>query len=383
MARKSKHKKNKFIYIVLGVLIIGALSYFGYIKYREMIINKERVKVVLNDDLKVQVNEEYTLGSFVKEIINGVVTNGDEVLDTSTLGEKKVELAIKNKHDESEKYTFEIEIVDTKEPEIEAKKEITSYVGKDVNLLNEVVVKDNSKEEINAKVIGEYDVNKAGEYKLKYEAIDSSGNKGEYDFVLNIISDSNNRTFTTSKGFSGKVVNGVTYIDGVLIANKTYSLPSDYGNGLTSETKNAFSKMEAAFNSEKEESNRWLWIASGYRSYWDQKSIYNNYVSRDGQANADTYSARPGHSEHQTGLAFDLNSIDDSFSNTYEGKWVHDNCYRFGLILRYPKGKESITGYMYESWHMRYVGVELATKLYNDGDWITLEEYYGIDSKYS
>ena len=141
--------------------------------------------------------------------------------------------------------------------------------------------------------------------------------------------------------------------------------------------------MEAAFNSEKEESNRWLWIASGYRSYWDQKSIYNNYVSRDGQANADTYSARPGHSEHQTGLAFDLNSIDDSFSNTYEGQWVHDNCYRFGLILRYPKGKESITGYMYESWHMRYVGVELATKLYNDGDWITLEEYYGIDSKYS
>ncbi len=383
MARKSKNKKNKFIYIVLGVLIIGALSYFGYIKYREMIINKERVKVVLNDDLKVQVNEEYTLGSFVKEIINGVVTNGDEVLDTSTLGEKKVELAIKNKHDESEKYTFEIEIVDTKEPEIEAKKEITSYVGKDVNLLNEVVVKDNSKEEINAKVIGEYDVNKVGEYKLKYEAVDSSGNKGEYDFVLNIISDPNNKTFTTSKGFSGKVVNGVTYIDGVLIANKTYSLPSDYGNGLTSETKNAFSKMEAAFNSEKEESNRWLWIASGYRSYWDQKSIYNNYVSRDGQANADTYSARPGHSEHQTGLAFDLNSIDDSFSNTYEGKWVHDNCYRFGLILRYPKGKESITGYMYESWHMRYVGVELATKLYNDGDWITLEEYYGIDSKYS
>ena len=65
------------------------------------------------------------------------------------------------------------------------------------------------------------------------------------------------------------------------------------------------------------------------------------------------------------------------------GKWVHDNCYRYGLILRYPKGKTNITGYIHESWHLRYVGVELATKLYNDGNWITLEEYFGVDSKYN
>jgi LAS superfamily LD-carboxypeptidase LdcB len=364
-------------------LILGLLGYFGYTKYQEKIINENRIKVLLNTDLKVEINEEYTLDMFIKEVVNGIVTNKDEKVDTSTLGEKEVELLIQTKDNNTEKYAFQIEVVDTKKPEIEAKKEVTSYIGKDIDLLDGVSVTDNSKEEIKAKVIGDYDINKAGEYKLKYEASDSSNNKGEYDFILNIVSDPNNRTFTTSKGYSGKVVNGVTYIDGVLIANKTYSLPSNYGSGLTAETKNAFNKMEAAFNSEKEEANRWLWIASGYRSYWDQKSIYNNYVSRDGQANADTYSARPGHSEHQTGLAFDLNSIDDSFSNTYEGKWVHDNCYRFGLILRYPKGKESITGYMHESWHMRYVGEELAKKLYNGGDWITLEEYYGIDSKYS
>ena len=126
-----------------------------------------------------------------------------------------------------------------------------------------------------------------------------------------------------------------------------------------------------------------LYISSGYRSYYDQKYIYNNYVSRDGKEKADTYSARAGHSEHQTGLAFDLNSIDDSFTNTPEGKWVHDNCHKYGLILRYPKGKDNITGYMHESWHLRYVGIDLATKLYNNGDWITLEEYFGIDSKYN
>ena len=383
MSKRKNHKNHKLLYIIIIVLSLAVLGYFGYLKYQEKIINENRVKVVINDNLKVEINSEYILDNFVKEIINGTITNKDDIVDTSTLGEKDLELLIKNKNDEDEKFDFQIEVIDTTKPEIEAKKEITSYIGKDVNLLDGVTVTDNSKEEIKAKVVGEYNTDKAGEYKLKYEAMDSSGNKGEYDFILNIVSDPNNRTFTTSKGFSGKVVNGVTYIDGVLIANKTYGLPSNYGSGLTAETKNAFSKMEAAFNSEKEESNRWLWISSGYRSYWDQKSIYNNYVSRDGQANADTYSARPGHSEHQTGLAFDLNTIDDSFSNTYEGKWVHDNCYRFGLILRYPKGKENITGYIYESWHLRYVGNELASKLYNGGDWITLEEYYGIDSKYS
>ena len=114
-----------------------------------------------------------------------------------------------------------------------------------------------------------------------------------------------------------------------------------------------------------------------------QKYLYNSYVSRDGKEEADTYSARPGHSEHQTGLAFDLNSIDISFADTDEGKWVVDNCYKYGFIIRYPEGKDNITGYIYEPWHLRYVGVDLATKLYNQGDWITLEEYYGIDSKYS
>ena len=383
MSKQKSHKNHKLLYIIIIVLSLAVLGYFGYLKYQEKIINENRVKVVINDNLKVEINSEYILDNFVKEIINGTITNKDDIVDTSTLGEKELELLIKNKNDEDEKFDFQIEVIDTTKPKIEAKKEIISYIGKDVNLLDGVTVTDNSKEEIKAKVVGEYNTDKAGEYKLKYEAMDSSGNKGEYDFILNIVSDPNNRTFITSKGFSGKVVNGVTYIDGVLISNKTYGLPSNYGSGLTAETKNAFSKMEAAFNSEKEESNRWLWISSGYRSYWDQKSIYNNYVSRDGQANADTYSARPGHSEHQTGLAFDLNTIDDSFSNTYEGKWVHDNCYRFGLILRYPKGKENITGYIYESWHLRYVGNELASKLYNGGDWITLEEYYGIDSKYS
>ena len=99
-------------------------------------------------------------------------------------------------------------------------------------------------------------------------------------------------------------------------------------------------------------------------------------------AAADTYSSRPGNSEHQTGLCFDLNSIEDSFQYTSEGKWVNDNCYKYGFCIRFPKGKDAYTGYQYESWHLRYVGTELAEKLYNNGDWISLEEYFGITSEY-
>ena len=376
--KKGKKGIIKFLSLLLIIGLIGC-GYYFYNKYQQELENKNKVKIVYNDKLTTEINSEVMLKSFIKEINNGVILNGDDNIDTSKIGKKELEIVVKNKDDEEEKHKFKIEVIDTTKPEIEAQKEISSYIGQDVDLLKDVKVNDNSKEEIKAKVVGEYDVNKEGQYNLKYEAKDSSGNKEEYDFVLNIVSDPNNRTFTTSKGFSGKVVNGVTYIDGVLIANKTYSLPSDYGSGLTGETQNAFNHMRddaAALGLN-------LWLSSGYRSYWDQKIIYNNYVARDGQANADTYSARPGHSEHQTGLAFDLNTIDDSFTYTEEGKWVHDNCYKYGLALRYPLGKESITGYMHESWHMRYLGVELATKLYNGGDWITLEEYYGIDSKYS
>ena len=184
-------------------------------------------------------------------------------------------------------------------------------------------------------------------------------------------------------------IDGVTYIDGILVVNKTYSLPESFtapnSNGygycltcLTDETINAFNEMKA----DAQSIGLNLYISSGYRSYSYQETLYNNYVNQDGKEEADTYSARPGHSEHQTGLAFDLNTIDDSFAYTEEGKWVKDNCYKYGLILRYPKGKEDKTGYQYESWHLRYVGKELAQKLYNDGNWITLEEHFNITSSY-
>ncbi len=191
---------------------------------------------------------------------------------------------------------------------------------------------------------------------------------------------------TSSKGYEITYKNGKYYVDGYLIVNKTYKLPSDYNPGsLDSKTKSAANEMFADF---KAATGTKMWAQSGFRSYDTQKSIYERYVRRDGQKGADRYSARPGHSEHQSGLAFDVcvtgySCISSGFNDTAPAKWLDANAYKYGFILRYPKGKENETGYKHESWHFRYVGEELAKKLYNDGDWITMEDYFGITSKYA
>ena len=190
---------------------------------------------------------------------------------------------------------------------------------------------------------------------------------------------------TTSKGYEVRKVNGLYYVGGYLIANKTYSLPEDYNpGGLNSTVKAAADKM---FADGKQAVNNTMKAQSGFRSYSTQKTLYNRYVNADGKAAADRYSARPGYSEHQTGLAFDVCAtgkacINSGFDNTAEAKWLSSNAYKYGFILRYVKGKEDQTGYMYESWHFRFVGTELAEKLYNNGNWLTMEEYFGITSSY-
>lgn len=169
-----------------------------------------------------------------------------------------------------------------------------------------------------------------------------------------------------------------TYIGGILVVNKSYPLPRSYNpGGLTPECDSAFDEMQAA----AEEEGLDLYIASGFRSYDLQASLYQRYCNEDGQAAADTYSARPGHSEHQSGLAIDLNSISSDFAYTAEGEWVAEHCWEYGFILRYPADKVSVTGYMYEPWHIRYVGKDNARAIYNSG--LCLEEYLGIDSVYN
>lgn len=174
-----------------------------------------------------------------------------------------------------------------------------------------------------------------------------------------------------------EVIDGITYIDGIMIVNKTYSLPEDYNpGGILPEVKEAFSIMQ----SDAAQEGLKIYISSGYRSYKRQAYLHEKYIKRDGEEKADTYSARAGYSEHQTGLCIDLNSISDSFSNTPESKWVSEHAHEYGFIVRFPEGKEELTGYKYESWHLRYIGIDKATEVYNSG--LCLEEFLGISSVY-
>ena len=127
-----------------------------------------------------------------------------------------------------------------------------------------------------------------------------------------------------------------------------------------------------------------LMLASGYRSYNFQRNLYGSYVSSQGQAQADRTSARPGHSEHQLGLAADLEptsrqcEIEVCFGDLPEGKWLAANAYQYGFIIRYPSDKESLTGYDYEPWHVRYIGKDLAAKVKQSGK--TLEQHFDLST---
>ena len=210
--------------------------------------------------------------------------------------------------------------------------------------------------------------NEIYEYLINYgfskENLDRFEELNEDMYFVSLDKVEENINFFAGKGLNNKEIISLANINPFILT-------------LSSKRKNAFDEMQKA----AEKDNIKLWITSGFRSYSLQTSLYNNYVLKDGKEKADTYSARPGHSEHQTGLAMDLNIVDSSFEGTKEAIWIADNCYKYGFIIRYPKGKEEITGYKYEPWHVRYLGKELSEKVYKSGK--TLEEYLNITSKYS
>ena len=171
------------------------------------------------------------------------------------------------------------------------------------------------------------------------------------------------------------LVNKFYYLESSYEPSNLVNISKKYGNGkLKKDAYNAFKDM---YN-DAQKKGLYLYISSPYRSYDRQNTLYTNYSNIDGTTNADKYSARPGYSEHQTGLSFDLgtasnHSIND-FEKSEEFKWVKKNAHKYGFILRYPYGKTYITGYIYEPWHYRYVGIDVATYIYENN--ITFEEYY-------
>lgn len=163
-----------------------------------------------------------------------------------------------------------------------------------------------------------------------------------------------------------------------MVVNKKHKLPADYNPG---ENPTAGEKVRELIQKMQELgfsiSNQY----SGFRSYEYQTQLYQNYVNKDGKEAADTYSARPGYSEHQTGLAFDILNgtgglLGENPQDEKAIEWLHSHAHEYGFIVRFQEGKEAITGYQAEAWHLRYVG-DIAEQIYTSK--LTLEEYFGVE----
>ena len=180
---------------------------------------------------------------------------------------------------------------------------------------------------------------------------------------------------TTNLNTNYILVNKYNYLEKDYIPNNLVILEiyAKAGIRLNKEAYESFKEM--ADEAKKEHLN--LRIISAYRSFTYQENLYNSYLKNDSKDKVDTYSARAGYSEHQTGLSIDIDNIKQNYNKfhlTKEFDWMQKNAYKYGYILRYPLGKERITGYKYEAWHYRYVGKVIANYIHNNN--ITLEEYY-------
>lgn len=339
------------------IIIIGLLAVLGII----IGLNFNKVKEVIKPDPYIE------MGYTKKEVKIIKTLKNPELILNHKYDKKIIELIKTNEFDENnlanylallDKYSFSLDdIVFIGNKYYDSNIEYTDEI---LSLMKE-----------------KYYIHDNLERYLKYR---ENHDKDNYNLVLEVNSNLDKTFYVDveptdlSKG-NLILVNKFYYLASNYVPDDLVTIESQYGVGqpLKKEVYEAYKEM---WTNAKEEGLT-LYINSPYRSYNTQSALYNNYAARDGYALADTYSARPGYSEHQTGLAFDVTSRTtnfDTFAYSNEYEWLQNHAHEYGFILRYPKGKEYITGYQYESWHYRYVGKEVATYIH-DND-ITYEEYY-------
>lgn len=381
-------KKKKYLLmtvIIMLIIIAGIGSYVIWNKQKKDKIASD-MKIVFQKDLQtIEYGAKTDSKTFVKSAV-GKITSFPEI-NTSIIGKQTITYKLVFKGIEKD-IPYEVEVKDTKYPIIELKKDaVTLSYGKEfhaednINKIYDPVDGKLKFSKIEKKGFywteGKVNTKKAGTYSISVIAEDNHGNKVKKSYNVIIAkkqeqrNSSDKQSSSANKSLPSSDKTKPYYVHGVLLVNKKHALPRGYG-GTDATAYAALQSLQGKATS----SGYDIPFISGYRSYDYQEKLYNDYVARDGQALADTYSARPGCSEHQTGLAFDIGEIDTSYGNTPAGKWLAAHCAQFGFILRYPAGKESITGYQYEPWHIRYVGVDIATQIMDRG--ITLEEYLGV-----
>ncbi len=325
--RKKKLKKIfKYPLIILVIIILSYITITIYKKYENKNVNTN-IPVLDNKDSKDEIKTKLSSLNY---------SNEDITFIKKELNENNVKYLIENKIDNK----LAMDIINETYYIDEYLEKYIKYFNENPNLSSKEIIT-----RINAHLDEKFYTNT--------EKTDDSLGK----FVIL------NKHYYSDGNYKGK--------DLIKVDSK-YNLYG-YEFELSKECYEAFLKM---YNDAKEKGYAFK-INSAYRSYEKQINIYQGWVNKDGQELADTYSARAGYSEHQTGYAFDVRDFpftNDDYSKTKSFTWVSENAHKYGFIIRFPKNKEYITGYQYEPWHYRYVGIE-AAKYIHDND-ITFEEYY-------
>ncbi len=341
-------KKIKIILacLILITLVVGGVAFSIY----------SSIKLDFNDDkTTLMYGEAVDVSTLYIPIDQEVIL---PVIDTTIIGETEYVFKVVGElFDKEFKHT--VIVVDNVAPVVELKNNVIITSDKDIDPLENIIsATDNSEEEVEITINGAID-DEAGIYDITYLVEDNYGNVTEdvVTYLYNCTPENMKEPFT---------------IDGVIIASKTIPLPKNYDPGIDETAEKQLYKML----DDMDDANVGVAIKSTYRDYDLQEYLFNRYAASDGIEEANRYSAKPGYSEHQTGLAFDVGWLTESFENSDSFEWLDDNAHKYGFILRYHKGKEEVTGYIYEPWHYRYLGVELATKVKESG--LTLEEYYKI-----
>lgn len=374
MKRKRK-KNNKKKVLILIIIIILILSLVYILLPKNYGYNKKAIEVFKENDLYEQIKEKKIYSETLEEAINQNSFNKEyflEYLDIKYIDDKNFISNI-NKLLNLGYSSKDINAIYNKIPD-SVNIIIDSKYNKDIiNIMNLSYFKiDNLKRYL------DYDIM---EVKSIYD-ISNIKKDFNYEDVVTYVNANLDKEYYSSDNLISN--EDASKID--VLVNKYHKLdenyePSDltiidskYASGTQKLRKEAQIKFEE-MASDMAKENLKIYAGSTYRSYTYQKGLYDRYVKKDGFAAAETYSARSGYSEHQLGLAVDIvNGKWDYLSeNDKEYDYLVKNSYKYGFILRYPRGSEYITGYMFEDWHFRYLGIELATKVFNSG--LTYDEY--------
>ena len=382
---KIQMKKKKRIAIILVILLLVFMTVALFLWHRMQERNRyDAMQLTFTEDTVIEYGSQKDAESLILSYSGGTLKEISE-LDTSIVGKQRITYTMEN-DGVRRTFTHEVEIRDTTAPQILFHSDsITIEAGatfdpsKNIRSVSDPIdgdlpyLSDNDADEAcGYRIQSDVDPLTAGHYTVTVTARNANGNTEEASYPVDVHKEASDSVDVYESAALPPATDGATYIDGILLVNKQYALPQNYGNGLDATAYQAFLQLQA----DAAKAGHSIPLVSGYRSYSYQAQLYDSYVARDGQAAADRYSARPGHSEHQSGLAMDVGAIDNNYGQTPAGQWLNAHCAEYGFILRYPQGKESITGYMYEPWHIRYVGSAAAKAIMANG--LTLEEYLGV-----